>query len=123
MGTNYYVDAGDGHEKHFGKESYQWDFALRVYPDEGIYRLEDWLFILTSKDTEVRNEYLDKIKLKPLLRKVLGLDRTAMLKPLPQKDAVINPFTDRLRPASPLSYRASAQSKWDAYYCINRDFC
>ena len=116
MGTNYYIDTGNGCEKHFGKESYQWDFALHVYPDEGIFRLEDWLLLLSDKKVEVRDGYNKRIKLKPLLRKVMGLERKAMLKPLPQKDAVINPFTDRLRPASPILSFA-------AYYCISRDFC
>ena len=51
MGTNYYWEPSDpcptcGHppqKRHIGKRSSGWVFALRVYPDEGIHDLEDWL--------------------------------------------------------------------------------
>lgn len=49
MGTNYYMIEGTcphcgrgGGEKHIGKCSAGWCFALHVYPDEGINTLDDW---------------------------------------------------------------------------------
>tara|TARA_R110000803_G_scaffold206880_1_gene274444 strand:- start:496 stop:864 length:369 start_codon:yes stop_codon:yes gene_type:complete len=122
MGTNYYVHGAtnSSNGKHFGKLSAGWDFALHVYPDEGIFRLEDWLLLLSDKNVEVRDGYNKRIKVKPLLRKVLGLDRKARLKPLPQKDAIINPFTDRLQPTSGCWGVHSIHS---SYYCLNCDFC
>ena len=77
MGTNYYVYGiaakvrNGKHGKHFGKRSAGWDFALHVYPDEGIERLEDWLYLLSDKNVEIRDEYGRKIKLKQLLRIIL----------------------------------------------------
>tara|TARA_R110002050_G_scaffold222861_1_gene358657 strand:+ start:53 stop:421 length:369 start_codon:yes stop_codon:yes gene_type:complete len=121
MGTNYYVYTPTNHNngKHFGKRSAGWDFALHVYPDEGIFRLEDWLLLLSDKKVEVRDGYNKRIKLKPLLRKVMGLERKAMLKPLPQKDAVINPFTDRLHPTSGCW---GVHSIHTSYYCLDCNF-
>lgn len=50
MGTNYYLQSEPpcklcGHkkdDKHIGKSSCGWCFALHVYPDEGINDLFDW---------------------------------------------------------------------------------
>lgn len=51
MGTNYYYLPSDycptcgaprGEERHIGKSSGGWCFALHVYPDEGIHDLQDW---------------------------------------------------------------------------------
>ena len=142
MGTNYYVYGiaakfSNG-RKHLGKRSAGWDFALHVYPDEGINRLEDWLFLLSDKNAEVRDEYNKKIKLKHLLRIVLmgegcseagslasavanGSDRTAYNSyPYPfTGSAVLNPFTNRLRPKPDWEHTHSIHT---SYYCLNYNF-
>ena len=57
MGTNYYLKVGEvqpegaggslGNEipalKHIGKSSCGWCFSLRVYPEEGIETIDDWM--------------------------------------------------------------------------------
>lgn len=55
MGTNYYLTTQAGsicpcckHREpakilHIGKSSGGWTFALRVYPEQGVNTLEDWL--------------------------------------------------------------------------------
>lgn len=72
MGTNYYVESvveccptckrplpdanGEVPEpRHLGKSSAGWCFSLRVYPDEGINTLEDWIRWWQGKT--IRNEY------------------------------------------------------------------
>lgn len=71
MGTNYYVIRA-GEKKHLGiGRSAGRHFALHVYPDEGINRLEDWLVLLSDKKAEVRDDYGRRIKLKQLLRIIL----------------------------------------------------
>jgi len=71
MGTNYYVIRA-GEKKHLGiGRSAGRHFALHVYPDEGINRLEDWLVLLSDKKAEVRDDYGRKIKLKQVLRIIL----------------------------------------------------
>jgi hypothetical protein len=51
MGTNYYCKI-KGEEKHIGKSSGGWVFALHVYPDEGILNLSDWLPDLSVEPIE-----------------------------------------------------------------------
>jgi hypothetical protein len=61
MGTNYYLIENDcplckrHDEKHIGKSSAGWNFALHVYPDENINNLEDW--IQKFKLGDIVNEY------------------------------------------------------------------
>ena len=139
MGTNYYVIDKEGDKKHFGKRSAGWDFALHVYPDEGIRSLEDWLVLLSNKRIEVRDDYGRKIKLKLLLRIVLmgegcaeagslvsavanGSDRTTSLNSYPYPftgSAVLNPFTNRLRPKPDWEHTHSIHT---SYYCLNYNF-
>ena len=130
MGTNYYVIDKAGNKKHFGKRSAGWDFALHVYPDEGINRLEDWLVLLSDKDATVIDGYYKKIKLKHLLRIVLmgegcavanGSDRTAYNSyPYPfTAKAVLNPFTNRLHPKPDWQHTHSIHT---SYYCLNYNF-
>lgn len=118
MGTNYYV-MPDG--KHFGKRSAGWDFALHVYPDEGIERLEDWLYLLSDKNVEIRDEYGVRIKLKQLLRIVLMGEGCALAGSSDVSEyKVLNPFTERVHPKPDSDY---CYALYPAYFCRNDDFC
>lgn len=65
MGTNYYLQpkppcdcCGREYErKHIGKSSCGWVFALRVYPDDGIHDLDDWLPLFTQPGARIKDEY------------------------------------------------------------------
>jgi hypothetical protein len=129
MGTNYYVIDKAGNKKHFGKRSAGWDFALHVYPDEGIRSLEDWLVLLSDKNAEVRDDSGRKIKLKHLLRIVLMGEGCALAEsslPSGMVDAyglsgcaVLNPFTNRLHPKPDWEHIHSIHT---SYYCLNYNF-
>ena len=122
MGTNYYVYAPTNHNngKHFGKRSAGWDFALHVYPDEGIKRLEDWLVLLSDKKVEIRDDSGRKIKLKLLLRIVLRGEGTALSQSFGgSEDAVLNPFTQRCQPPPDNDY---CYAICQTYFCRDHDF-
>ena len=65
MGTNYYLESkppcsccGRPYEdRHIGKSSVGWCFALHVYPEEGIQDLKDWEPILRADGAVIRDEY------------------------------------------------------------------
>jgi hypothetical protein len=65
VGTNYYW-----HErlkckccnrpypkKHIGKSSFGYAFALHIYPEEGIYNLNDWQKLFNVPNSWITNEY------------------------------------------------------------------
>ena len=86
MGTSYYwreecreVCNKCGHEKeagfaerHIGKSSGGWTFALHVYPDEGINTLEDWIRIWYIKKGHIRDNYGDTISRICMLQNIMG---------------------------------------------------
>ena len=130
MGTNYFVIDKAGDTKHFGKRSAGWDFALHVYPDEGIKRLEDWLVLLSDKNAEVRDDSGRKIKLKHLLRIVLmgegcavagssGGSRDPHDVLAYYEKEVINPFTQRFQPPPDNDY---CYAICQTYFCLDHDF-
>ena len=57
MGTNYYARGAapcpcchrPHPDRHIGKSSAGWCFALRVYPEDGLNSLEDWENFLVGK--------------------------------------------------------------------------
>lgn len=64
MSTNYYAykdtcsHCGRSDEpKHIGKSSAGWCFSLRIYTDDGINDLYDWMSLLHSKDYIIKDEY------------------------------------------------------------------
>jgi hypothetical protein len=65
MGTNYYWHEKEacpacGHSSeglHIGKSSAGWVFALRVYPDQNINRLDDWIARFWMDGSQIRDEY------------------------------------------------------------------
>lgn len=71
MGTNYYwceerydTCSQCGHkkkldniERHIGKSSVGWTFALHVYPEEGIHSLEAWIHLWSTGKGCIRDEY------------------------------------------------------------------
>ena len=67
MGTNYYLrenecpHCGRYDERHIGKSSGGWTFALHVYPDEGINTLDDWKAILDGSDGSIYDEYGESV--------------------------------------------------------------
>lgn len=69
MGTNYYIqesgtkccpNCGFG-SRHIGKSSYGWHFALRVYPEESINTLEDWMKFFYMTNSRIHDEYGETI--------------------------------------------------------------
>ena len=75
MGTNYVWRTGIcptcGHvaeERHIGKSSGGWCFALHVYPEEGILTLEDWMTKWTTDPQGViRNEYEEVLSVEEMI--------------------------------------------------------
>ena len=69
MGTNYYwhekpacKECGRPHKGlHIGKSSYGWVFTMRVHPDEGIEKLDDWIERWNRPGSEIFDEYNDKV--------------------------------------------------------------
>ena len=65
MGTNYYwaqtpcKECGRFDERHIGKSSVGWVFALNIYPELGINDLPDWEERFARG--VIRNEYGDRI--------------------------------------------------------------
>lgn len=63
MSTNYYWVpiwdfAGAGvNRKHIGKSSGGWCFGLCIYPDDGIWTLEDWIERWDTVGSLIINEY------------------------------------------------------------------
>jgi hypothetical protein len=75
MGTNYYLHqnvcevCGRGDEpRHIGKSSSGWCFALRVYPDDGINDLPDWIPLFMSGT--ILDEYLDNISFEEMMTRI-----------------------------------------------------
>jgi len=65
MGTNYYLTATvcpcckqpTAENKHIGKSSAGWVFALHVYPEEGINDLPDWKEKWSADGATITDEY------------------------------------------------------------------
>lgn len=73
MSTNYYVTVADtGEELHFGKSSAGWVFAVRVYPEQGLNTLYDWMTLLASPFNTVRDEYGSKVTVQELMNTVMN---------------------------------------------------
>lgn len=75
MGTNYYIaDRYCDHckrserERHIGKSSWGWNFALHIYPDEGICTLEDWKPILER--SIIADEYGTIVSYEEMLKEI-----------------------------------------------------
>ena len=68
MGTNYtWVGStcptcgAETEQRHIGKSSSGWCFALHVYPEEGIHDLEDWKVWWRTQSGRIKDEYDDEI--------------------------------------------------------------
>ena len=78
MGTNYYLEAQSPctycdrpyPERHIGKSSAGWCFSLRVYPEDGIANLTDWVKLFASG--VIHDEYGRAISIEELLDKICG---------------------------------------------------
>lgn len=78
MGTNYYlyergdllerVKDGSEKERHIGKSSGGWCFALRVYPAENINSLTDWYRRFKRNKSIIKDEYGYEISIDEMLR-------------------------------------------------------
>ena len=85
MGTNYdwrtKVCQTCGHaaeEKHIGKSSAGWCFALHVYPEEGILTLENWITKWTADPQGViRNEYEEVLSVEEMIEVITRRMRDA----------------------------------------------
>lgn len=74
MGTNYYWEEKPPcktcerpyEDRHIGKSSGGWCFALHVYPDEGINTLEDWKELWSNG--AIQDEYGDKVSKAEMLK-------------------------------------------------------
>lgn len=65
MGTNYYLvnscsKCGNEEQRHIGKSSVGWTFALCTYPDEGIESLNDWHSFVS--DGQIVDEYGNELE-------------------------------------------------------------
>jgi len=65
MGTNFYIEEN---EKHIGKSSAGWCFALHVYPQEGINTLDDWKQEWAGK--QIINEYGEPVTEEQMLNHI-----------------------------------------------------
>jgi len=127
MGTNYYVykdiDGVDACETiHIGKSSMGWVFSLRVYPEQGIHNLYDWLPILVNDDNLIMDEYQRVIKPSDLLMTITGRRR---LTPPQMDQAQLELNHAEPGPNNLLRHRAGTgcthgEGTWD--YC-NYEFC
>lgn len=80
MGTNYYwreqkaacptCGHNSSEELHIGKSSAGWVFALHVYPERGINKLEDWISLFVREDSGIRDEYGNEVKLEAMIRSI-----------------------------------------------------
>lgn len=69
MGTNYYwhekefcAGCGRGFDGiHIGKSSAGWVFALRIWPEDGISELHDWVRKFAQDGSYILDEYGDRI--------------------------------------------------------------
>lgn len=67
MGINFYWVSVDGEERHIGKSSLGWVFALHVYPEHGINDLSDWLRYWDSQEGFIKDEYHRRIEVLEML--------------------------------------------------------
>lgn len=80
MGTNFYLYEEKpcptcSHAKeprHIGKSSAGWNFALRVYPKEGINNIADWRALLSNPDAEILDEYGDIVSPEQMMKHITG---------------------------------------------------
>jgi len=85
MGTNYYLKAKppcpccgrEYNDRHIGKSSGGWVFALHIYPDEGIHDLPNWIPLLEAEGAVIVNEYGDQVTVLELLQIITGRTRNA----------------------------------------------
>lgn len=86
MGTNYYFQEKPPCEccgrafnmRHIGKSSGGWCFSLRVYPDEGINELADWIKLWSTPGSRIEDEYGDVVTTDEMLAAIT--DRCSMVK-------------------------------------------
>ena len=77
MGTNFYHKKGNK-QRHIGKSSMGWYFALHVYPDECINNLEDWKRVFKQGveiGYHIENEYGDEISIDSMLSEITDRGR------------------------------------------------
>jgi hypothetical protein len=78
MSTNYYWTKRSNHcdkcgredvkERMIGKSSMGWCFLLRVYPDEGINDLDDWIPLFEGDGIIIKDEYKKTISKEEMMR-------------------------------------------------------
>lgn len=95
MGTNFYLESEpcphcgrSDPPKHIGKSSAGWCFSLRVYPDDGINSLADWLKAWGKSGVSIRDEYGATILPAEMLIRIT--ERSGMQHPLDREDLRIN---------------------------------
>ena len=93
MGTNFYMATeceSCGHlkrERHIGKSSAGWVFALHVYPDEAINNITDWIRILYTTTSSIIDEYDDPIDEDDMLSTIIC---RRWPKPWKEEDLILN---------------------------------
>ena len=78
MSTNYYLyergnllerlERNEPLERHIGKSSGGWCFALRIYPAENINSLTDWYWRFKRNNNIIKDEYGYEISINEMLR-------------------------------------------------------
>ncbi len=60
MGTNFYFYSAGGNDEmptHIGKSNGGWVFALRIYPENGINDLNDWVRFFDAEEGRIFDVY------------------------------------------------------------------
>lgn len=127
MGINYYVKSPEnpkceccGHQepsedKHIGKSSYGWNFALHVYPEEGINDLDDWIPIL--KDSEIVDESDCSISFEQLMDTITKRKRTSEANPWNKNDNITKTYKELITNDIILTEKGLARMKLSSF-CI-----
>lgn len=112
MGTNYYLITRDEKCNHcnrpyiprqIGKDSHGWAFALRVYPEDNINDIDDWIKLWTPEDMIIMDEYgkiIDKDFMRGRIVNKISLSRRAIIpskQVLEQNYAIYDTDNDLLR--------------------------
>lgn len=70
MGMNYFYKKPDQSKINIGKSSFGWHFGLNIYPEIGIYTLEDWQKYWYSNNGHIVDEEDREISVDDMIDKI-----------------------------------------------------
>ena len=115
MGTNYYHRTkicqccGRYEERHIGKSSYGWCFSLRIYPEDGIRNLDDWKGIFALRESEIFDEYGQKVGIRTMLSIIQDRDHPE------ESNWIQKDYRDNHAPPGPKNL---VRHKLDGTHCV-----